>query len=87
MFALGALYLFFEKSILANVDSDETAEAKVDDRSRMIMGAQVSAHVLHALIDSRLKRHSLDLYFLAWLLLRLVLGMCRLDKVCQWVCW
>ncbi|KAH7382469.1 Phosphatidylinositolglycan class N-domain-containing protein [Phaeosphaeria sp. MPI-PUGE-AT-0046c] len=53
MFAVGALYLLFEKSILANTTSDdELAEPVVDEKSRMILSVQLGL-VLLSLIVTR----------------------------------
>ena len=44
MFAVGALYLFLEKRILTVADSDdEVTKPMVDERSRLILGVQVSS--------------------------------------------
>lgn len=53
MFAVGALYLLFEKSILAGTTSnDELAEPAIDDKSRFILSVQLGL-VLLSLIVTR----------------------------------
>ncbi|KAF2124937.1 PigN-domain-containing protein [Dothidotthia symphoricarpi CBS 119687] len=53
MFAVGALYLLFEKSILADADLDEEhTELKVNNGSRTLLGAQLGL-VLLAMIVTR----------------------------------
>lgn len=44
MFAVGAVYLLFEKSILVDAQSskDELSSPKADGLSRIILGSQVS---------------------------------------------
>jgi phosphatidylinositol glycan class N len=47
MFGVGILYLFFEKSILANSRSAKTplASPQADGISRIVLGAQVSWNI------------------------------------------
>ena len=46
MFSVGALYLFFEKKILASTSpKDEASRVEVDGLSRVIMGVQASTTV------------------------------------------
>ncbi|KAF2824548.1 GPI ethanolamine phosphate transferase 1 [Ophiobolus disseminans] len=51
MFAVGALYLFFEKSILADAASDdELAEPGLDDKSRIILSVQLGLVLLSMIV-------------------------------------
>jgi phosphatidylinositol glycan class N len=51
MFAVGALYLVFEKSILADTTSeDELAEPKLDDKSRIILCVQLGLVLLSMIV-------------------------------------
>jgi phosphatidylinositol glycan class N len=51
MFAVGALYLLFEKSILAETDSDnELAEPGLDDKSRVILSIQLGLVLLSMIV-------------------------------------
>jgi phosphatidylinositol glycan class N len=51
MFAVGALYLLFEKSILAETNSnDELAEPRLDDKSRVILSVQLGLVLLSMIV-------------------------------------
>mgnify|MGYP003629406574 CR=1 FL=1 len=51
MFAVGALYLVFEKSILADTTSEhELAEPKLDDKSRIILSVQMGLILLSMIV-------------------------------------
>jgi phosphatidylinositol glycan class N len=53
MFAVGALYLFFEKSITAHTDSDdELAQPKLDDKSRIILSVQLGLVLLSMIVTN-----------------------------------
>lgn len=46
MFIVGALYLIFEKDILAESESRSTADSTTSHNSRLILSTQVSHHLL-----------------------------------------
>ncbi|KAF1843568.1 PigN-domain-containing protein [Cucurbitaria berberidis CBS 394.84] len=51
MFAVGALYLFFEKHLLADAKSDdELAEPRLDDKSRIILSVQLGLVLLSMIV-------------------------------------
>ncbi|KAH6132750.1 GPI ethanolamine phosphate transferase 1 [Parastagonospora nodorum] len=51
MFAVGALYLFFEKSILAETGpTEELAEPELDDKSRVILSIQLGLVLLSMIV-------------------------------------
>jgi phosphatidylinositol glycan class N len=51
MFAVGALYLFFEKSIIADTQSkDELAEPGLDDKSRVVLSVQLGLVLLSMIV-------------------------------------
>jgi phosphatidylinositol glycan class N len=51
MFAVGALYLLFEKNILADTKSDdELAEPRLDEKSRIILGIQLGLVLLSMIV-------------------------------------
>jgi phosphatidylinositol glycan class N len=53
MFAVGALYLFFEKSILAETGStEELAEPELDDKSRVILSVQLGLVLLSMIVTN-----------------------------------
>jgi phosphatidylinositol glycan class N len=51
MFAVGALYLLFEKSILADTESqDELAQPGLDDKSRIVLSVQLGLVLLSMIV-------------------------------------